>query len=113
MKKDKVVELSGRENQSDTVTELRKRGAQQLLQQAVEAEPNTFMEQFESRRLDNGCAAVVRSGYLPERDLQAGIGPVNIKVPKVRSRDGEPVTFRSAMVPPHGRKTKSLGAALP
>ena len=100
MKKDNVVELSGLENHSDTVTERLRTGAQQLLQQAIEAELNTFLEQFENRRLDKGCAAVVRSGYLPERDLQTGIGPVNIKVPKVRSRDGEPVTFRSALVPP-------------
>jgi transposase-like protein len=42
-----------------------------------------------------------------------GIGPVTIKVPKIRSRDGEPVTFRSPLVPPYVRKTKSLEAALP
>ena len=34
MKKDNVVELSGRENHSDNVTELLRTGAQQLLQQA-------------------------------------------------------------------------------
>ena len=113
MNKDNVVELSVRENHSDTVTELMKTGAQQLLQQAVEGELNTFMEQFENRCLDNGCAAVVRSGYFPELDLQTGIGPVNIKVPKVRSRDGEPETFRPALVPPYVRNTKSLEAALP
>ena len=33
--------------------------------------------------------------------------------PKVRSRDGKPVTFRSALVPPYVRKSKSLEAALP
>ena len=52
-----------------------------MLHQAIEAELNTFMEQFENHRLDNGCAAVMRSGYLPECDLQRGIGPVNTKVP--------------------------------
>jgi transposase-like protein len=31
----------------------------------------------------------------------------------VRSRQGEPVTFRSALVPPYVRKTRSLEAALP
>lgn len=113
MMKDNVVELAGRENPSDAVNELLRTGAQQLLQQAIEAELSTFMEQFENRRLDNGRAAVVRNGHLPERDLQTGIGPVSIKVPKVRSRDGEPVTFRSALVPPFVRKTKSLEAALP
>ena len=36
-----------------------------------------------------------------------------MKVPKVRSRSGEPVSFRSALVPPYVRKTASLEAALP
>ena len=34
-------------------------------------------------------------------------------MPKVGARDGEPVSFRSALVPPYVRKTKSLEAALP
>jgi transposase-like protein len=38
---------------------------------------------------------------------------VTVKIPKVRSKTGEPVTFRSALVPPYVRKTKSLEAALP
>ncbi|MCA9501369.1 MAG: IS256 family transposase, partial [Nitrospira sp.] len=47
------------------------------------------------------------------REIQTGIGPVTVQVPKVRSRQGEPVTFRSALVPPYVRKTASLEAAIP
>jgi len=36
-----------------------------------------------------------------------------VKVPKVRSKSGKPVTFHSALVPPYVRKAKSLEAALP
>lgn len=114
MNKDNVVQFEGRvPTASDTVTELLKSGAQQLLQVAIEAEVQEFMLQFQDRLLEDGRAAVVRNGYQPERNLQTGIGPVTVKVPKVRSRDGEPVTFRSALVPPYVRKTKSLEAALP
>lgn len=35
-----------------------------------------------------------------------------MKVPKVRAKDGHPVTFRSAWVPPYVCKTRSLEAAL-
>ena len=56
---------------------------------------------------------MVRNGYLPERQLQTGIGPVTVKIPKVRAKTGEPVTFRSAVVPPYVRKTRTLEAALP
>lgn len=55
----------------------------------------------------------MRNGYLPERALQTGVGPVTVKIPKVRAKMGEPVTVRSALVPPYVRKTKTLEAALP
>ena len=113
MSKSNVVELSGREEIHDPLTDLLRRGAQELIQQAVEAELSEFMARFESRRLDDGRAAVVRNGYQPERPIQTGIGPVTVKIPKIRAKDGRPVTFRSALVPPYVRKTRSLEAALP
>ena len=63
--------------------------------------------------MKQGRAAVVRNGYQPEREIQTGIGPVTVQVPKVRSRSGEAVVFRSALVPPYVRKSASLEAALP
>ncbi|RRS36773.1 MAG: hypothetical protein NV67_04895, partial [Gammaproteobacteria bacterium (ex Lamellibrachia satsuma)] len=53
---------------------------------------------------------VVRNGYLPERELQTGMGPVTVRIPKVRAKTGKPLTFRSSLVPPYVRKTKSLEA---
>ena len=113
MSKDNVVQLEGRDSFSDILTELLQAGAQQLVAQAVEAEVSEFLAQYQQRRLDNGRAAVVRNGHQPERDIQTGIGPVTVKIPKVRSRDGDPVTFRSALVPPFVRRTQTLEAALP
>ena len=86
-------------------------GAQQLINQAVEAELEELLGQCSGRRTDDGNAVVVRNGHLPERDLQTGLGPVTVKIPKVRSKAGEPVTFHSTLVPPYVRKTKSLEAA--
>ncbi len=111
--KNTVIELPGREVFTDSLTELLRTGARDLIQQAVESELNDFMEQFSGRTLPDGQAAVVRNGYLPQRAIQTGIGPVTVKIPKVRSKDGKPVTFRSALVPPYVRKTASLEAALP
>ena len=113
MKENNVVELFSREGISDAVTNLLRTGAQQLIHQAIEAELKNFLESQASRVTPDGRTGVVRNGYSPERELQTGIGPVKVKVPKVRSRDGEPVTFQSALVPPYVRKTKSLEAALP
>ncbi len=113
MDKNTVVEFTDRQETADPLTKLLRRGARELLQKAVEAELLTFMEEFQGRRLDDGRAAVVRNGFLPEREVQTGIDPVKVRVPKVRSKDGEPVTFRSALVPPYVRKARSLEAALP
>ena len=111
MSKDNVVELKGRD--IDPLTELLKTGAQKLIQQAVELELQELQARHADCRTDEGKMGVVRNGYLPERELQTGIGPVTVKIPKVRSKTGEPVTFHSALVPPYVRKTKSLEAALP
>ncbi len=113
MSKGNVVEFTGREEIDDPLTDLLRRGARDLIHQAVEAELAEFMEAFQGRRLADGRAAVVRNGHHPERALQTGLGPVTVKVPKVRAKDGKPVTFRSALVPPYVRKTRSLEAALP
>ena len=113
MGKSNVVGISGREESVDPLTELLRRGARELIHQAVEAELSEFMDTVGGRKLEDGRAAVVRNGYQPERAIQTGVGPISVKVPKVRAKDGHPVTFRSALVPPYVRKTRSLEAALP
>ena len=97
----------------DPLTELIRQGAQQLLSQAIEIELEERMAELQQRRLDDGRQAVVRNGYHPERQIQTGIGPVTVQIPKIRARDGKPVVFRSALVPPYVRKSRSLEAALP
>ncbi|MCP4209490.1 MAG: IS256 family transposase, partial [Shimia sp.] len=113
MEKNNVVEFAGREEISDPLTDLLQSGARQLILQAVEVEVQELLSQHSTQRTEDGKAGVVRNGYLPERELQTGIGPVTVKIPKVRSRTGKPVTFSSALVPPYVRKTRSLEAALP
>ena len=72
-----------------------------------------LLAEHSERRTEDGNAGVVRNGHLPERELQTGLGPVTVQIPKVRAKTGEPVTFHSALVPPYVRKTRSLEAALP
>ncbi|MEQ8312524.1 MAG: IS256 family transposase [Gammaproteobacteria bacterium] len=108
-----VTDLVSREAAADPITELLRDGARQLLQRAIEAELSDFLGQYRECKTPEGHAAVVRNGYLPERDIQTPVGPVTVRVPKVRSKAGEPVTFRSALVPPYVRKSKSLEVAVP
>lgn len=112
MIKNNVVKLPGRDETVDPLTELLRKGAEQLIYQAVEAELQDLLSQH-AEQTEDGRAVVIRNGYLPERELQTGLGPVTVKIPKIRSRIGKPVVFQSALVPPYVRKTKSLEAALP
>ena len=113
MAKSNVVELSGRDTIDDPLRELLRTGAEQLIYQAVDAELRELLVAHSRRRLVDGRAGVVRNGYLPARELQTGLGPVTVRIPKVRAKTGEPVTFHSALVPRYVRKTRTLEAALP
>ena len=113
MNKSNVIELAGRVESTDPLTELLRSGARQLLQEAIEAEVQELLATHSDRVLEDGRAGVVRNGHLPARAIQTGIGPVTVQIPKVRAKTGEPVTFHSALVPPYVRKTKALEAALP
>ena len=90
-----------------------RRGAHEVIQQAVEAELAELLSEFTHVTTLHGQRAVVRNGYLPEREVLTGIDPVPVKVPKVRDRSGQGVKFNSAIVPPYIRKSAKVSAALP
>jgi putative transposase len=113
MSNDSVIGLHRPELIEDPLTELLRSGAKRLIKQAVEAELADLLASYAGQTDTGGRAAVVRNGYLPEREVLTGVGPVSVKVPKVRSRTGEAVIFRSCRVPPSVRRAKSLEAALP
>ncbi len=113
MSKDNVVSLQSPAGIEDPLTELLRTGAKRLIQQAIEAELAELLAQYGEQVDDQGRRAVVRNGYLPEREVLTGVGPIPVKVPKVRSRGEEPVVFRSTLVPPYVRKARRVEAALP
>jgi len=113
METNNIVDFASRDRITDALTDLLRTGAQQLIATVVESELESFMAQFTHSRAEAGHAAVVRNGHHPARPFQTGIGPVSVRIPKMRSKNGQPVTFRSALVPPYVRKTKTLEAALP
>ena len=72
-----------------------------------------LLAQYADHRDSAGRQAIVRNGYLPERDVQTGIGAVRVQVPRVRDRSGAVIRFPSALLPPYIRRSKSLEALLP
>lgn len=99
----------------DPLTDLIREGARKLIEQAVEAELATFLAAFAKDRLDDGRARLVRHGHLPEREILTGIGPVTVKVPRVRDRKpgADRITFTPGILPRYLRKAKSVEELLP
>jgi transposase-like protein len=119
MVNDNVIELKKPESRfvDDPITEVLRTGAKKLLAEALEAEIESFLSQYREIRDDQGRKRLVRNGYLPERDIQTGIGPVAVKVPRARDRhpssDSGPIRFKSSLLPPYLRKTKSMEELIP
>ena len=72
-----------------------------------------MLEQYANVTDLAGRQAVVRNGYLPEREILTGLGPVAVRLPKVRDRSQSGIKFNSAIVPPYVRKAQRVEAALP
>lgn len=97
---------------TDALTEVLRRGAGALLQEAVEAEVAEVIARYQRLKDEHGRQRVVRNGHQPERIIQTGIGDVRVKAPRVRDREGE-FKFRSSILPPYLRRTKSIEELLP
>ena len=70
----------------DVLTSILRDGAQRLLTEAIEAEVAEWIERHQHSRDERGHRQVVRNGHLPERTLVTGVGPVNVKQPRVLDR---------------------------
>ena len=98
---------------TDPLTELLRRGARELLRQAVETELQAFLDDHVDHRLPDGRRAVVRNGHQPECTIQTGIGDVAVRLPKTRDRSGAGIRFHSGLLPPYLRRTRSIEELLP
>ena len=113
MKKDNVISLEKPAENRDSLTETLQAGAKELLTKAVQAEMHEFLSLYQHLTDEQGRQCVVRNGYLPARQIMTGLGEVDICVPKTRDRSGEGNCFRSALLPPYIKRTKSVENVLP
>ncbi len=90
---------------SDSITELLRGHARELIAVALETEVQLVLSQLRGDGRD-----VVRNGYLPERLVTTAVGDVAVEVPRIRSRDGEVVNFASSMIPRYLRRSQSISA---
>ena len=113
MKNDNVIPLEKPVENEDLLTAMLRQGAKDLISRAVQAELTEFLAQYQDVVDDQGRRSVVRNGYQPAREIMTGIGPVDIKVPKTRDKSGQGIHFRSDLLPPYIKRSKSLETVLP
>ena len=106
----------------DVLTAVLRGGARQLLTQAVEAEVASWIEIHQHLVGADGHRMVVRNGHLPTRSILTALGDVQVTQPRVHDRrpadeldeNSEAVErFRSKILPPYLRKTKSIEELIP
>lgn len=114
---DNVVSLNNpSKNQiEDLLTDIAREGAQKMLAAALDLEVSDFLAKHAQCRTESGHARFVRNGHLPERKIQTGIGDIEIKQARVRDRvsNKSDVVFRSSIIPPYLRRSKSIDKLLP
>jgi putative transposase len=99
-----------------TLAEVAREGARQMLARVLIAEA-AFVAQWKDLKLPDGRDCVVGHGHGPQRAIQTGVGPVEIRRAKVRDRADvaadEKIRFTSSILPKWARRTKSLDPLLP
>ena len=118
MEEDTVVPLPrpGGAVEDDPLLHVLREGARQMLMQAIEAEVAAFLAAHDHLADDTGRRRLVRNGHAPQRSIQTGIGPIEVRRPRVRDRGarGAPrIRFTSAVLPAYLRRAKNLEGLLP
>jgi putative transposase len=117
MEEDAVVALPrlGSDVTDDPLLTVLRDGAGRMLGQAIEAEVEAFLAAHAGLVDQQGRCRLVRNGHAPERRLQTGIGPLEVRRPKLRDRGGVggPIRFTSAILPAYLRRTRNIEELLP
>jgi putative transposase len=112
-----VIPFRQPEAVDDPLTEVAREGARRMLAQVLIAEADAFVAQRKDLKLPDGRDRVVRHGHGPQRVIQTGVGPVEVRRAKVRDRADveadQKIRFTSSILPKWARRTKSLDALLP
>ena len=91
-------------------------GARRMLQLAIDAEVEAFIEDHQHRRDESGRRLVVKNGSLPAREILTGAGPIPIKQGRVRdnSPDRESrVEFSPSILPAYLKRTDAIEELIP
>ena len=82
-----VVAFRAQFDERSPLDEIVRRGAQEMLQAAIDAEVDQFLLEHSSKTDEEGRRYVVRNGHLPSRSIATGAGVLDIQQPRARDND--------------------------
>jgi putative transposase len=100
----------------DVLEEILREGARKMLQVAIENEVEEFLSKYRERDASGRCLAV-RNGFMPERKILTGVGPLSVRQPRIDDRklrahrQTEP--FTSRILPRYMRRIPSVDNLIP
>jgi putative transposase len=98
--------------------EICREGARRMLAAALEAEADAYIAELLAERDEEGHRLVTRNGHAKAREVQTVAGSVEIRQPRVNDRrvdpdSGEPMGFKSSLIPPWCRRSPKVTEVLP
>jgi putative transposase len=112
MPRDTTVAFRQPEAIDDPLSEVAREGARRMLAQVLIAEADSFVALWKDWKLPDGRDRVVRHGHGPDRAIQTGVGPVEVRRAKVRDRGdvgaAEKIRFTSSILSKRARRLPVL-----
>lgn len=111
-----LLPLQASFEERSALDELIRTGAQRMLQAAINAEVDEFLQRHAERVDEQGRRFVVRNGHLPSRELLSGAGKLELRQPRVRDNSADKeqrVVFSPSVLPPYLRKSPALEELIP
>jgi transposase-like protein len=100
-----------------SLEEIAREGARRALQKAIEDEVAAYVGTHQDALDSGGRRLVVRNGHKPSRTVLTGVGPLEVRQPRVDDRrvdeNGVRFRFTSKILPPYLRKSKAIEDLVP
>jgi len=96
--------------------EIIREGARKMLQAAIDAEVDSFIQDYQHRRDEDGRRLVVKNGSLPAREILTGAGSIPVQQGRVRDNSTDRnsrVEFSPNVLPAYLKRTAAIEELIP
>jgi len=113
----KETQFIKEESTWSVLEQVTREGARKMLQLALENEVKEFVQKHSNLTDEDGRKVVAKNGYMPERDIVTGMGPLTIIQPRIDDRNLKEHCnndrFTSNILPRYLRRIPSIDNLIP